>query len=452
MSETKKPAKAKKGSSVRHTRAIQRDRSKRPASAPPDEQVVARIHEIVHPATLAQIDHYEALGLRARILTLPVMMALVLSLLWQQTGSVNELVKIIQQECILWVPPLHTLTQQALATRLRMLPAELFLRVLLEILPILQRRSWQRTRPVPAELAWAKQHYSQVLACDGSTLDALLRKVGLLREAESHPLAGRMFAILDIVTRLPTQVWYAEGEQAHDQSFLDKVRSHLPKGSLLIFDLGFTNFSFFRQLSEQGVFFITRAKSNLAFEVGSRGNPALLKTAVVHDQMVWIGQGVDRQQVRLIAFLYQGKWYRYLTNDLDTARLPVEYAVALYWQRWRIEDGYAIVKRLLGLAFFHGGAQNAVQMQLWATWILYAILVDLTDEVAQQLNKPFARISMEMVYRSLPFFTRAHHRGNAHDLLPYLVANAERLDILKRIRSDKPSTLRSLQLTMSQNP
>lgn len=107
--------------------------------------------------------------------------------------------------------------------------------------------------------------------------------------------------------------------------------------------------------------------------------------------------------MRLIAFLYQGKWYRYLTNDLDTARLPVECAVALYWQRWWIEDGYTIVKRLLGLAFFHCGVQNAVQLQLWATWILYAILVDLTDEVAQHLNKPFARISIAMVYRSLPF-------------------------------------------------
>jgi len=448
MNENKEQPKAKKTSTVRHTRAIQRDRSKRVASVPPDEQVVARIHEIVHPATLAQVGVYQQMGLRARILTLPVMMALVLSLLWQQTGSVSELVKIVQQECILWVPPLHSLTQQALATRLRMLPAELFLRVLLSILPVLRQRSGQRTRPLPAELAWAKKHYSQVLACDGSTLDALLRKVGLLRAEATNPLAGRMLAILDILTRLPTQVWYEEDDQAHDQSFLAKVRSHLPQGSLLIFDLGFTNFSFFRQLSEQGVFFITRAKSNLAFQV----ERVWLKTAVVHDQIVWIGQGDDRQQIRLIAFLYQGKWYRYLTNDLDTAHLPVEYAVALYWQRWRIEDAYAIVKRLLGLAFFHCGAQNAVQMQLWATWILYAVLVDLTDEVAQQLNKPFARISIEMVYRSLPFFTWAHQRGDAPALIPYLVANAKRLDLVKSIRSDKPSTLRSLQLTMLENP
>ena len=40
-----------------------------------------------------------------------------------------------------------------------------------------------------------------------------------------------------------------------------------------------------------------------------------------------------------------GKWYRYLTNELDRATLPTAYVVALYWQRWRIEDAYALVKR-----------------------------------------------------------------------------------------------------------
>jgi hypothetical protein len=37
----------------------------------------------------------------------------------------------------------------------------------------------------------------------------------------------------------------------------------------------------------------------------------------------------------------------------------------------------------LGLAYFWVGAQNGVALQLWATWLLYAILVDLTDAVAE---------------------------------------------------------------------
>jgi hypothetical protein len=131
---TKKDTQSKKSSSVRHTRAIQRDRIKRLPTPPPDEHIAARLAEIVHPATLGQVAHYHQLGLRERILSLPVMVALVLSLIWRQVGGVSDLVRLVASELVLWVPPLK-ITQQALSERLRTLPAELFLQVLLNVLP-----------------------------------------------------------------------------------------------------------------------------------------------------------------------------------------------------------------------------------------------------------------------------------------------------------------------------
>jgi len=91
----------KKASSVRHTRAIQRDRTKRPVTAPADEQVTARLTEIVHPATLNQVGYYHQLGLRERTLTLPVMVALVLSMIWRQISGVSELVRLVRSEVLL---------------------------------------------------------------------------------------------------------------------------------------------------------------------------------------------------------------------------------------------------------------------------------------------------------------------------------------------------------------
>ena len=178
----------------------------------------------------------------------------------------------------------------------------------------------------------------------------------------------------------------------------------------------------------------------------------LRRSAQVHDTVVWIGTGETRQLVRLIAVLYQGKWYRYLTNELDPERLPVPYAVALYFQRWRIEDAYAIVKRLLGLAYFWVGSPNGVELQLWASWLLYAVLVDLTDAIAEELNQPFAALSLEMVYRSVYFFTTAYQRGEATDPVAYLAAEAKLLGILKRKRKTKPSPLQVLTLTIRDNP
>jgi Transposase DDE domain len=438
------PHAPKKTSSVRHTRAIQRDRSKRPPVSPPDAQVAARLTELIHPLTLRQVAHYHNLGLRERVLSLPVMVALVLSMIWRQVGAVTTLTQLLQREGLLWTAPVHV-SQQALSARLLSFPADLFRRVLDDLLPAMQVRWAQRHRPLPPEVAWARARFSAVLAADGSTLDALVRKVGLLREREDTPLAGRMTALLDVCSRLPRRLWYEADAQAHDQRAWPAILAALPAGALLLFDLGYTNFGIFLQVTLAQVTFVTRAKSNLAHEVVC----TLRRTSHVHDALIWIGRGAERQQIRLISVLHKGTWQRYLTNELDPQVLPPEYAVALYYQRWRIEDGYAVVKRLLGLAYFWVGSANGVQLQLWATWLLYAVLVDLTDAVAEQLNQPFAALSLEMVYRSLYFFTTAYQRGEASDVVQYLAAEARDLGLLKRQRKRDPTPSRFDQLRLT---
>lgn len=446
MSEDKQPRKAK---SVRHTRAIQRDRSKHAITAPTGEEIQDRLAEIVHPATLAQVAYFRKLGLRERTLGLVVMIAFVLDMIWRQISGVSEMVRLVQTETVLWVSPTKV-SQQAFSQRLTSLPSELFLNILLSVLPQMHQRWRERQRPVPPEIVWALERYSEVQAVDGSTLDALIRKIGLLKDLPQNPLAGKITALLNLGSRLPSQIWYEADPKAHDQRFWPQILAALKANSLLIFDLGYINFDVFAKLTLAPVKFITRAKSNLVY-VFER---AILNTTRVRDSLVWIGPEEDRQLVRLVEVLYNGKWYRYLSNELDTERLPTAYLVALYWQRWRIEDAYAIVKRLLGLAYFWCGAQNAVEMQVWATWLLYVILVDLTDAVAEALNQPFAAISIEMVFRSLYFFTQAHARGQADDVVTYLAANTKLLGIVKRKRKDAhPSPLELIPiLTVTNSP
>jgi hypothetical protein len=401
---------------------------------------------LIHPLTLTQVAHYHDLGLRQRVLSLPVLVALVLSMIWRQIGSVRTLVQVLRHEGLLWTSPLRV-SPQALTLRLRTVPADLVRRVLLDLLPQMQARWAQRTRPLPPEVAWAHDHFTAVLAVDGSTLDALLRKAGLLREREDTPLAGRMTALLDVCSRLPRLLWYESDAAAHDQRAWPDILAALPAGALLLFDLGFINFGMFAQLTLAHITFVTRAKSNLAYQVVH----VLHQTSHACDALVWIGRGAERQQVRLISVLYNRSWQRYVTNELDPRVLPPAYAVALYYQRWRIEDAYAVVKRLLGLAYFWVGGENGVQLQLWATWLLYAVLVDLTDAVADVLEQPVAALSLEMLYRSLYFFTSAYQRGQATDVVQFLAAEARALGILTRPRKRPrpPSRFDQLRLTFA---
>lgn len=433
----------KKASSVRHTRSNQVARGQKQPTLPPDEQTAQRIQDVIHPATLRQVEYYQQLGLRERTLTLPVMVAVVISLVWRQLASVSETLRVLETEGLLWTEPTHV-SQQAMSERLRTFPAELFRRVLHDVLPDMQKKCQERSRPLPDEIEWALQHYDQVLAADGSTLDALVRRTGLLRDLPDHPLAGRMMGLLDVTSRLPVHLWYTEDDQAHDQRFWEEILSVLKPNTLLLLDLGFTNYQAYAQLMAQQVTFITRCKSNAAFQV----KEVLHKSAHLHDAIVLLGQ--DQLAVRLVEVEYKGKWYRYLTSELDPERLPPLYVVALYWQRWRIEDAYKTVKRLLGLAYFWVGSANGVALQLWATWLMYAILVDLTDDVADTLSVPFNQVSLEMVYRSLYFCTTAFQRGEADDPVTYLADNAKLFGLIKRKR--KPDAVQLLNLTVLEQP
>lgn len=437
----------KSKSTVRHTRAIQVDRQKRPLVDNLTEEVEALFHSLVHPLTLLQCDLFRHMGLRERTLTLPMMMALLLSAVWRQIPSVNELARLVRDEGTLWEEP-KRISQQALAERFNTLPAILFLNVLNQLLPLMQSRWEKRERPLPPEIAWVQARFTTCLIADGSTLDALIRKIGLLRDLESHPLAGKMTALLHLGSQLPATIWFNAKATAHDQHCWDGIIAHLQAGSLLLFDLGYTNFACFRQLTQKGVTFITRAKSNLKYEAAQ----VLVNTPVFRDTIIWIGSGDDRQQVRLVEVLYGNKWLRYLTNELDSEQLPARYLVALYYRRWTIERAYATIKRLLGLAYFWCGSQNAVELQLWSTWIVYTVLIDLCDEVSGLLKLPFERISVEMVFRSMYYYTKAVERGDVRPLPEYLADRSADLGIVKRKRKNQTSVFESWPLTIPSNP
>lgn len=107
--------------------------------------------------------------------------------------------------------------------------------------------------------------------------------------------------------------------------------------------------------------------------------------------------------------------------------------VATLMARMGIEEAFLVAKRLLGLSYFWSGAQNAMELQVWAIWLLYAVLIDLTDAVAEALNQPASAVSVEMVFRSLHYAADPCLRGGeAPSVVAYLAANAKLLGIIKR--------------------
>ena len=409
----------------------------------PDNAIVQeRLQSLLTPAIFGQMDHYRRLGLRDRILSLPVMVAAVLWLLWRQVPSVCELAKMLVREDLLWTPKLKKVSQQALSKRFLNFPAELFQRVLVDLLPKLRERWAARQRPLPASVVCARQTFSRILAVDGSTLEALFRKLKALKDAPPGSLAGKICTVIDLATRLPEQIWFTEEAQAHDTNFLGRILEFAQAGTLWIFDRGFYDFTFFDDLIDKGAAWITRLKSNAVFTV----QQVLVQTNEVRDRIVLLGggEGRCRHLMRLIEVRYGMVWYRYLTSVLDPAILPASVVADLYRRRWRIEEAFLIVKRLLNLSYLWTGSVNGVLLQVWATWLFFAVLVDLGDAVAEELMLPFDRISLEMVFRGLYHFMQAYARGEATNPVKYFAAPENRdLGVVKRLRKKQLQALPS---------
>jgi Transposase DDE domain len=267
---------------------------------------------------------------------------------------------------------------------------------------------------------------------DATTLEALFHKVGALREAAGTVLGGKLLAVLDLPSKLPLHLWYDQDPAANEKSFLDRLQAVLPPGTLLVLDRGFHAFPFFDWLTEHHGWCVTRARAGSAFAV----QQVLAETPTVRDRIIALGQyrsNPCRHPVRLIEVRVGPTWHSYLTNVLDPASLGAAEVVDLYARRWRIEEAFLLVKRLLGLAYLWTGALNGILLQTWATWLLYAVLVDLSDAVAEELSLPLDRISLEMVYRGLYCFAGAYQRGEATDPVAYLAAQPD-LGIVKRRR------------------
>ena len=63
------------------------------------------------------------------------------------------------------------------------------------------------------------------------------------------------------------------------------------------------------------------------------------------DEIIQVGQYRSNpctHPLRIVSVLWQGAWYRYVTNVLDPQALSARQVCELYRRRWRIEDAFAL--------------------------------------------------------------------------------------------------------------
>lgn len=398
--------------------------------APAIEQIEQQLFSWLSPGSFKPLRAVEAeKKLRDRLLTLPVMMAVVLSLVYRRIPGLSEVLRVLEQEGLLWVEPLKV-SKQALSKRLGSLPAQLMAQVFEQVID--RMHSSQTNMPVPRGWESVHKNFSAICIADVSTLEALRRKLKALQE-KTTVLGGKMMIVVEAFNHRPIAAWYNTDAKVNDKTFANQLLARLPQQGLLIFDLGFFSFVWFDAFTQAEKFFVTRLRNKTAYQVSR----CLSQGLFYRDEIIALGQyrsNPCQYPLRLVSVLWGKTWYYYLTNVLDPEQLSPQQVCELYRRRWQIEEAFLLTKRLLGLAYLWVGGSNGVQIQIFATLIFYAVLNDLCSQVAVALNQPKERISIEMVFRGLYHFARALIRGDSNDVVNYLAEHHKLLGLVKAER------------------
>ena len=148
---------------------------------------------------------------------------------------------------------------------------------------------------------------------------------------------------------------------------------HFSKGSLIVFDRGYNDYHWFKQLTKQNIYFVTRLKSNAIIE-DLQKRPGRKSNDVIEDKKVKL-KNIDGT-FRVVHFVDSdsNEEYKFLTN---AHHIPASTVAKLYKERWQVELFFKWIKQHLKIKSFMGTSMNAVQTQIWIALCAYLLVAFL---------------------------------------------------------------------------
>ena len=162
----------------------------------------------------------------------------------------------------------------------------------------------------------------------------------------------------------------------HDNQRARELCADLKSGEIALFDKGYVDFGHLRDLDKRGVFWVTRAKENMAYEV-VRKMPACKDPKILRDEVIVLSHEnqpapeLMRRVVARVEIDGEEREMTFLTNNLEWSPRSV---ADLYRCRWQIEVFFKQIKQTLQLADFLGHNANAVRWQVWTALLTYVLL------------------------------------------------------------------------------
>jgi len=161
-------------------------------------------------------------------------------------------------------------------------------------------------------------------------------------------------------------------------------------GTILAIDRGYHDYEWFRELTQDGVYFVTRMKEKAVYEIKEELQVPQ-NSNVVRDQIICFPR-LARQGEEPVLFL---------TNLLAFGATTI---AAIYKDRWQVELFFKALKQNLRVKTFVGTSENALQTQIWTALVAMLLIkyLQLRSTFGWSLSNLVALLRQQLfVHRNL---------------------------------------------------
>jgi Transposase DDE domain/Domain of unknown function (DUF4372) len=211
--------------------------------------------------------------------------------------------------------------------------------------------------------------------------------------------AVKMHTLLDFDGNVPAYVNITNGKTADNKGAYDIP---LHKGSVIVADRFYNDFSLLYLWDSKSVFFVVRHKDNFQYtvikenELPQNKHEHLLKDEIIELKNEGSKEKYPKQLRRVSLWDEENKQViEVITNQLKWVANTI---AELYKSRWQVEILFREIKQSLHIKSFIGTSENAVKIQIWTALITILVLKALkaTAEFKWHLSNLVAFIRLNM--------------------------------------------------------
>ena len=213
---------------------------------------------------------------------------------------------------------------------------------------------------------------NKLMSLDGSIIDL---SVSMFDWAKFRRTKGaiKLHLLLDHDGYLPSFVVVTEGKTSEIK--VARTLRFAP-GTILAIDRGYVDYEWFRELTQEEVYFVTRMKEKAVYEVQEEVRVPQ-NSNVVCDQIISFPR-LAREGGKPVLFRRVEIWDKkkeeaivFLSNLLAFGATTI---AAIYKDRWEVELFFKALKQLCKIKTFVGTSANAVKTQVWTALIAMLVL------------------------------------------------------------------------------